>query len=517
MDSTPSRIEERNKAFLKNFDADEIKKRRDDNVVELRKKKRLESLVKRSRNMQDSSAMISFDPSQVEDLLARAEPQLKDPNISSTQRILLLTSLISHTAELEVLNQSIEILCKIASSEHPQPLSVIWESGISQKLIEFLSHSHNNIKYKAAWILTNLSSKTSEICNILAEQGAIESLAKLCTNDALTEYSCQGLWALSNISGDNITLRNRVLATGIGEIIIRKLNITQNIELNDLSIMIWLLSNLFKFKPQPSGNLIQEFVRLLPRLLILSHEAILIDTLRSLTYITALGEHLTTIFNTGFIGRIVMLLIHDSHKVKHCALNLVSNLSNGDELQIKTLLDNNVVDHLFKVLLVNKTNLKKDALFAISNIVLGPWEHVHSVTGHKEFKEVVSCIEHMDRDVRVEALFVLDNASNHLNYVLSFVEADVLEKLLNIFTYGDPEIILKSLGIVEKIFYSAKENNCQQVFTKFEELGGTEKMERLQSHPNPQIYEKVFRIIHQYFNGEVLQNGLFSDTFTRSN
>ena len=176
MDSTPSRIEERNKAFLKNFDADETKKCIDDNAVELRKKKRLESLVKRSRNMQDSSAMISFDPSQVEELLARAEPQLKDPNISSTQRILLLTSLISKTKELEVLDQSIEILCKIASIEHPQPLSVIWESGISLKLIEFLSHSHNNIKYKAAWILTNLSSKTREICNILAERGAIKAL-----------------------------------------------------------------------------------------------------------------------------------------------------------------------------------------------------------------------------------------------------------------------------------------------------------------------------------------------------
>ena len=524
MNFTSDRIDERNKSFLRSLDADEVKKRRDDNIVELRKKKRMDNLVKRSRNTQSlSSSQISFDPSQVESILSAACPQLIDASISNGERILLLTSLISTLCQgppqpsSPVLPAAIELLCKLASSENTQALQVIWESGVSLRLIELLGHSSDKIKFHCAWILTNLSSQTTEVCNRLAEQGAVEALSRIAASDVISEHTHQALWALSNFAGDNPALRNRVFATGISANIIRIFNTSQSIDLSNLGIMVWLLSNLFKFRPLPSNYLMKEFIQLLPKLLPMSHEGILMDTLRTLSYITVSPEHIQAVLNTGFVGRIITLLAHESHKVKQCALNLVSNLSGGDQVQTQSLLENNLVPFLYSALAVNKTNVKRDVLFVMSNIVMGPWEHKLMILSHKEFKEVVGCVEHMDREVRIEALYVLKCSCSDPKFLLPFVEAGAMERLLNALEYGDSDIILMALDVIEKMLGSEQRMEYPNVIVKFNELAGFDRLARLQSHPNSLVYDRCSKVISACVDGDISQNYMVSDTFSVHN
>ena len=209
-----------------------------------------------------------------------------------------------------------------------------------------------------------MSCESNEITYKLAELGAVEALANLGKIEIIQEYSKQALWALSNIAGESIELRNKVYSTGIGESVIRKFYNTKTIETKHLGIIIFLLSNLLKFKPVPNTNLIKEFISMLPKLLTFSDEEILFDTLRSIEKITSEGENIELILNTGLTGRII--------KVKTLAINVISNLSNGDDIQIQVLIDLNVVDYLYKTLESDKRNLKKSSLFVLSNIASGP-------------------------------------------------------------------------------------------------------------------------------------------------
>ena len=217
-----------------------------------------------------------------------------------------------------------------------------------------------------------MSCESNEITYKLAELGAVEALANLGKIEIIQEYSMQALWALSNIAGESIELRNKVYSTGIGESVIRKFYNTKTIETKHLGIIIFLLSNLLKFKPVPNTNLIKEFISMLPKLLTFSDEEILFDTLRSIEKITSEGENIELILNTGLTGRIISLLANESIKVKTLAINVISNLSNGDDIQIQVLIDLNVVDYLYKTLESDKRNLKKSSLFVLSNIASGP-------------------------------------------------------------------------------------------------------------------------------------------------
>lgn len=217
-----------------------------------------------------------------------------------------------------------------------------------------------------------MSCESNEITYKLAELGAVEALANLGKIEIIQEYSMQALWALSNIAGESIELRNKVYSTGIGESVIRKFYNTKTIETKHLGIIIFLLSNLLKFKPVPNTNLIKEFISMLPKLLTFSDEEILFDTLRSIEKITSEGENIELILNTGLTGRIISLLDNESIKVKTLAINVISNLSNGDDIQIQVLIDLNVVDYLYKTLESDKRNLKKSSLFVLSNIASGP-------------------------------------------------------------------------------------------------------------------------------------------------
>jgi Atypical Arm repeat/Importin beta binding domain/Armadillo/beta-catenin-like repeat len=505
MNLTPNRIEDRNKLFQKFPDSEEVKRRRDDSFVELRKKKRIDSLLKRSRTNLVNSGTFQFDANQIEQIILSLQPDLVNESISTSDKIIMLISIINSSNDFKVLDASIELLRKVVSSENNYELALIGDSNVSIKLISLLSHENTNIKFNIAWILTNLTAASTEICIKLVRQGVIDALAKLANFETLCECTQQALWALSNLAGDCKEIRDVVYATGIPQSIIRKLFTTKNIDMSSLSKMVWLLSNLLKYKPYPPGNLQKEFIELLKNLLSLPYEEILLDTLRSIAYITSKGENITEIVNTRFVPRIISLLEHESLKIKLSALEILGNLSGGDDSQINQFIEWNLIEYVYKALTIEKGSIKASSLFILSNVTTGPWDHVSKVTSHKSFKEVVRCLDELDKNIRQEALYVISNATKHYSNALTFIEPGLLEKLLNILVYGDSEMILLALNSIENIFKCAKEHNYQEVLPKFDELGGIEKLEKLQSHPNMSIYEKAHKLLNDYIGGETSQ------------
>jgi importin subunit alpha-1 len=111
---------------------------------------------------------------------------------------------------------------KLLSKEISPPIDEVIEAGLVPLLIELLSfnESEKELKFEAAWCLTNIASGTHSQTECLVKAGAITQFIKLCSSQDAHIVE-QSIWALGNIAGDNGIYRDLVLDSGIVEPLIK--------------------------------------------------------------------------------------------------------------------------------------------------------------------------------------------------------------------------------------------------------------------------------------------------------
>lgn len=505
MNPISSRIDDRNKSFQHPISESSIKKLRDDNSVKLRKTKRLENYVKRSRLANELNESVSEEFLRIPETLAKIDPSLSDPSNSPYNKIRSLASLIVKAPNETILLAGIEQMRKFVSSEVVKPLEVLAETELFNQLGCLLEYPNGGVKFNAAWIITNLSSLNNVNFLIrMARNGVIQGLGKMAVEEGMDEYNMQAAWALSNFAGDSAELCRAVYDTGVFSSVIRKINTNTKLDLVQLGLYTWLISNLLKFKPYPSNSLVKDFLNILPKLLLQSHEEILIDTLRSIFYITTDESFISDIFNTCMISRIIFLSKHDSKKVKENALQALCNLSTGDEVQIQYLIDNKLIEILSDTIASEKNKQVKDSIFILSNLVNQSERFSNLIINLQVFGEVLNHLKSLDREVRNEALLFLKLCLENAKDLKRIVNAEFFMALNGALQFNDQDGILMVLRIFKIVF--SNESPEFEVLKEFFDLGGVSLLERLQGHPNVEIYNEAVFLISEYFEGEPVQS-----------
>jgi hypothetical protein len=272
----------------------------------------------------------------------------------------------------------------------------------------------------------------------------------------------------------------------------------QSLELNTFGLYIWLLSNLFKFPPVPDESMVKAFLGVFPKFLLMSQEDILSDTLRCLFHITAQGAHLPEVFSTLMISRIISLSLHDSTKIKARAAQVLSNLSLGDEVYTRFLIDNKLLDSLAVLVENDQSGVISDALLIISNVAMEK-NTANTILNLPLFKNVIKSIEHRDRNVRAEALIAAKHLVKFAGNPNFPFQKELLENLISVIQMSDPDSILCALEVADVIFSLAVSFSSTNSLALFYDLGGIESIERLNSHPNLKIYESAAGIYKNYF------------------
>ena len=481
------------------FTADELRRRRDTQQVELRKAKRDEALAKR-RNFVAPAG----DDSEDEDEALNADQQFYN---QLQQELPQMVQQIQSSDFQEQLAATIKFR-QILSREHRPPIDLVIQSGVVPTLVSFMQENQPEmLQLEAAWALTNIASGTSEQTKVVVEAGAVPLFIQLLYTSSV-EVQEQAIWALGNVAGDSTEYRDYVLQCSAMDPILGLFNSSKT---SLIRTATWTLSNLCRGKkPQPDWSIVSRALPTLAKLIYSLDNETLVDACWAISYLSdGPPEAIQAVIDVRIPKRLVELLDNSSTMVQTPALRAVGNIVTGNDLQTQVVINCGVLPALRNLLNSPKESIRKEACWTISNITAGNTEQIQAVIDANLVPALVKILNTADYKTKKEACWAISNASSgglqKPEIIRYLVSQDCIKPLCDLLEIADNRIIEVSLDALEnmlKVGESDKEARGLSVNENadlIEKAGGMEKIFNCQQNQNEKIYEKAYNIIETYF------------------
>ncbi|KAK5780637.1 karyopherin alpha PWA37_003284 [Arxiozyma heterogenica] len=486
------------------FTADELRRRRDTQQVELRKAKRDEALAKR-RNF--NTAASGIDSEDEDESAQSADQQF----YNELQKDLPTMIQQIHSSDFQEQLAATVRFRQILSREHRPPIDVVIQSGVVPTLVSFMNENQPEmLQLEAAWALTNIASGTSDQTRVVVEAGAVPLFIQLLYNQSV-EVQEQAIWALGNVAGDSTDYRDYVLQCGAMEPI---LGLFASPKVTLIRTATWTLSNLCRGKkPQPDWSIVSTALPTLAKLIYSLDNETLVDACWAISYLSdGPADAIQAVIDVRIPKRLVELLDHSSTLVQTPALRAVGNIVTGNDLQTQVVINCGVLPALRNLLSSPKESIQKEACWTVSNITAGNTEQIQAVIDANIVPSLVKLLKMADYKTKKEACWAISNASSgglqKPDIIRYLVSQDCIKPLCDLLEIADNKIIEVTLDALEnilKVGESDKEARGLSVNENadiIERAGGMEKIFNCQQNQNDKIYEKAYNIIETYFGEE---------------
>ncbi|KNE58467.1 hypothetical protein AMAG_04038 [Allomyces macrogynus ATCC 38327] len=495
------------------FRPDELRRRRDEQVVSLRRKQRDEHLAKRrnlpsTRDHDDDTDSEGDDDD--DDDIETSEQTLENLRVLTEQ-------VFSDNADAQL--DAVIKFRKVLSKERNPPIDPVVNCGVVPRLVQFLESPDPKMQFEAAWALTNIASGTAEQTEVVLMAGAVPHFVRLLRAGSI-EVREQCIWALGNIAGDGPVRRDHVLQQGIVEPLIEVL--AQAIQaagtsgspqaISMLRNGTWVVSNLCRGKnPQPAWALVRPLLPLLARLLYVADDEVLTDAAWAASYLSD-GENykIQALIESGMVTRLVELLRHPLPTVQTPALRAVGNVATGDDNQTQVVLNCGALPALAGMLRSSRDNIRKEVCWTISNITAGTTEQIQQVIDANLIPPLVQVLQNADFKTKKEACWAVSNATSgaatnplQMRYL---VNQGVIKPLCDLLASSDVRAVSTSLDAIENIlkageYERAQQNDANPLRALRRRVRGVPTCSTSsRTTPTPRPTQQSFNIIQQYFD-----------------
>lgn len=365
------------------------------------------------------------------------------------------------------------------------------------------------MQYEALWALTNIASGTHDHAQLLVHLDVLPHFKSLLSSPVhrVREQAC---WALGNIAGDCSEMRDRVLSLGVMRDTLNLL-VDQSSRLSLVRIATWTMSNLCRGKPAPAFSLVRDAIQVAAQLIYSTDKEVLVDALWTLSFLSdGKDKKQKAVAEANVCPQLVSLLQSNELQFLVPALRTIGNLMSGDDRTTNKVIEAGALNYLAPLLGHNRHGVRKEACWTVSNVLAGTTTQIQSAIEAKLIPPILRCL-HEDRfDIRKEAAWCIANAvSGAANaQVVYFVQQNCIETLCNLLDVPDVPLLDMTLEALERVLKVGARIMISQKLadnpfkTKIEDCQGLDKIERLQEHPNEEIYEKAGTILKNYFDLE---------------
>jgi len=497
MTSMQDRMDLRKKNFKKGVDADESRRKREDETVQIRKQKRDEQLSKKRMVNPDEEEVGSENVpafnNNVPDELGLGNMVAQLQTAGAEQRLAITTD-----------------LRRLVSRTKQAPIQQSIDAGFVPLMIRYCTMTDDpKLQFEAAWVLTNIASGTSSQTQAVVDNGAVPVFLELLRNGE-PDTQEQVVWAIANIAGDSAKYRNMVLEQDPITPMC-KLLVKHEGRITMLRNVTWAISNLCRGKPAPELRYIQMALPFLARLIMCNDTDVLSDALWAFSYICD-GEQqqIDAVIQSGAVAKLVEHMMNPNESILQPALRACGNIATGSDMQTSILLQNKVLQTLPALLAKPKKLIRKEALWLISNVTAGTAEQIQMVLEAGLFESAVQLAIEGQQEVRKEAVWVLANAAMsaqeaQIDYM---TKCGAVQSLCTTLAGShDPGTVKCALDALDRFFMAGERRREREggenIYCHIvEECKGLDKLEDLQEDANKDIYDKAVHLIQTYFTTE---------------
>jgi len=478
---------------------EELRKKRTEVSVELRKRGRDDQLFKKRNIGTDADAL---------------SPE-RDEGPSAPDDFTVIHDMLVSDIPENWLSGARKIRKMLTCGKNP-PIKQVIELGIVPALVRFLSSSYAHVRdpsdsptscslhFEAAWALTNVASGSSDDTRAVVQAGAIPYFVALLQSNDLSVCE-QAVWALGNIAGDGPAYRDDVLRNRAVDPILNL--VVPGRSVSFIRNIAWTLSNMCRNKnPPPDFNHVRKILPTLASLLYSDDDDTLSDVCWALSYVTdGTNDRIQEVVDQGVVPKLVEFLSKDDSALVSPCLRTLGNIVTGTDDQTQTVIDCGVLTKLGSLLKHPKTTMQKEAAWMISNIAAGTHFQIQGILNLKLVPPLISVVKNGELKAQKEAAWALTNISSggRVDQIAAIANDGALEALSSLLLSRDSELQLVLLDGISNILTAGKkigqlESACLQI----ENCGGLDNIEKLQGSPNDQVYRAAFGIIDKFFSDD---------------